>query len=169
MKVKVTHHLNLREMAYEEMLNILKHTIFDDDEYEVVGVCNYCTWPSNNDSRNHRVPCSKRDVYIRKAFPSGSFYVSYSTNLSWYGSIVNPLYRSIYVKKLRADNDATASAWIAEPSTEVISMGQRSPYRYVQSPERSEYVSATNSDYYWADTHSYTTYGYRYTYGGVWR
>jgi len=170
MKVKVTHHLNLRKKAYEEMLIILEHTVFDNDEYEIVGVFNYCTHPSNNDSISYRLPCSKRDVYISGIkYPSGILYVSYSTNLSWDGSIVNPLWRSIGIKKLRADNDATASAWIAEPSTQVISMGQRSSYRYVQPRERSAYVSATSSDYYWADTHSYTTYGYRYTYGGVWR
>lgn len=152
MKVKITRDIGLRKAAYEEMLTILKHTVFDDNDYEIVGACNHCGHPSSNDSISHRVPCTKRDVYVKKVYPPIYFRVVYSTNLSWDGSITDPFFRCIYIEKICESNDPTAYAQIAEPSTPIA-------YQRI--------YNSIFSDYYWTDTHSHATYGYRYGNGGV--
>ena len=134
------------------MLAILEHTVFDDNEYEIVGISNYCGHLSSNDSISHRVPCTERDVYIRKTYQRIYLRVIYSTNLSEDGSITDPLFRCIYVEKVRASNDPTASAQIAEPS--------------VLTRLHTGYNSIF-SDYYWADTANYTAYRYANANGGV--
>ena len=147
MKVKITHDIGLRKTAYDEMLTILEHTVFDDNEYEIACVGTHYGNPSSNDSTRHRVPCTERDVYIEEVGTSIYFRVLYSTDLSCDGSITGPFFRAIYIKEVRVSNDPTASAQIAEPS--------------VLTRLHTGYNSIF-SDYYWADTTNYTTYRYGY-------